>query len=69
MRELKQKTLKKRGCDYCLDHRKPNAASLHRCIHRECPYHELDGFETYEEFFKVTESQNPLKVLTKLQEC
>jgi hypothetical protein len=38
---------KKRGCRYCLDYKKKSG-----CKHAECPYHELDGINTYEEYYQ-----------------
>ena len=44
MRIISEKEWKQRGCAYCLDHKKK------QCKHDECPYHELDNVETYEEY-------------------
>lgn len=46
MRTIRQKEKNKRGCIYCADMKKG------KCKHDKCPYHELDGFKTYEEYFK-----------------
>ena len=49
MRALGKEEKEKRGCLYCLDCRvKTNRVC---CKHNECPYHELDEYETYEDFF------------------
>lgn len=41
---------KKRGCFYCLDYKSRHGKRV--CIHEECPYHELDDFESYNDFIK-----------------
>lgn len=46
LRLISEKEWKQRGCEYCLDHQK------HSCKHDECPYHELDNVETYEEYMQ-----------------
>lgn len=54
MRIISKKEKKKRGCMYCLDYKK------RRCIHEKCPYHELDKYKTYNEYFKEQEKKNKL---------
>lgn len=46
-RELTSQEMKKRGCRWCLDYRRGK-----RCKYFECPYHELDGYSTYEQYLK-----------------
>lgn len=48
MRVVSKEEKKKRGCIYCRDRRKGGM-----CKHNECPYHELDEYETYEDFFEA----------------
>lgn len=43
----------KRGCRYCADSVKKDG-KIRRCIHEECPYHELDEFKTYHDYLKHT---------------
>lgn len=43
----------KRGCLYCLDWIKVGKKRGVMCKHDECPYRELDDFETYEDYFKA----------------
>lgn len=57
MRALTPKAMTKRGCMYCLDHTKkrlePDSTKRsHVCIHDECPYHELDPYDTYAQYLK-----------------
>lgn len=49
MRALGQEEKDKRGCLYCLDYKKKRG--VRGCKHGKCPYHELDEFETYEDYF------------------
>lgn len=60
MRYLKKHTIKKRGCDFCLDmavtkgeDKKPHKT----CMHDTCPYKVLDKYETYEEFMQSEDSR------------
>ncbi len=46
MRIVPEKERRQRGCQYCLDHKG------RKCKHEECPYHELDDVETYEEYLE-----------------
>ena len=45
MRFLTNDEVAKRGCLDCQDLR-----GYRRCPHRECPYTDLDGYESFEEF-------------------
>ena len=48
----------KRGCDYCEDMvmvSKKNGQMTHGCIHMQCPYRELDNFNTYDEYLSKTD--------------
>lgn len=49
MRVVGKKEREKMGCIYCCDYKKRKGVRM--CKHEECPYHELDGYETYEDFF------------------
>ena len=49
-RKLTQEEKKKRGCIYCAD-----CVEEKRCIHTECPYHELDDFRSYKEYMDSLE--------------
>ena len=51
--------MKKRGCHYCADFKRV-------CPHRECPYHELDGFNTYTDYLKYGEKNGLVKFLEQL---
>ena len=55
MRYLKEKEQKKRGCSCCLDAvmKKSYYGFVSRhCPFDECPYHELDEYDTYREYLK-----------------
>lgn len=54
------KVMRKRGCAYCTDF--VNMA----CKHEECPYHELDGFKTYDEYLKKGKKNGLVKMLEDL---
>lgn len=49
MRVIEKEEKDKRGCLYCLDVK--TVAGYKKCKYDKCPYSELDGFETYEDFF------------------
>ena len=59
-RGAKTKEQRQRGCFYCLDF--VDMA----CKHKECPYHELDGFKTYEEYLKKSQKNGLVKMLEEL---
>ncbi len=48
MRTVSAKERKKRGCDYCADFKMKGR----KCKHDKCPYKELNGFKTYEDYYK-----------------
>lgn len=52
-----KKETRKRGCFYCADlvaEYVPKRKSHTRiCPHDECPYHELDDFESFEQYVKA----------------
>lgn len=55
MRELREKEMRKRGCRYCTQRvmkRNVYGLSASHCPHDECPYHELDKYDTYREYLK-----------------
>lgn len=56
MRQLHRKEITQRGCAYCLESvmKKYGGHALRHCPHDECPYHELDKYETYKEYLKQT---------------
>lgn len=58
-RHKETKEVKKRGCWYCTDFKR-------KCPHAECPYHELDGFKTYEEYLKKGKKNGLVKMLEDL---
>jgi hypothetical protein len=67
MRRLHNKERYQRGCDFCIDKVKcktvANKQVMSRCPYDECPYHELDGINTYDEFLKASSSVGLLKLL------
>ena len=60
MRNLTYEEMRKRGCSYCTDMTKCEKGSSgsykYICSYDECPYHELDKFDTYEDYLKSKES-------------
>lgn len=50
MRVVGKDEREKRGCIYCLDFK--GKTNRGKCKHDECPYRELDDYETYEDYFK-----------------
>lgn len=50
MRKLSKKEKQKRGCKYCTDHKGE------KCKYAKCPYHELDRFKDYEDYFNKQQS-------------
>lgn len=68
MRFIHNKERVQRGCTYCTDavivSRKKGDYRNRKCPYDECPYHELDGFETYGDYLKSTGSTS-LTVLFK----
>lgn len=53
MRVVDKNEKEKRGCLYCHDYKKVRGAKNRMCKHDECPYRELDEFESYEDYFKA----------------
>jgi hypothetical protein len=51
--------MKKRGCWYCADFNRV-------CPHKGCPYNELDGFKTYDEYLKKGKKNGLVKMLEDL---
>lgn len=54
MRILTPQDKLKRGCLYCLHVYKEEKDGVVKtiCPHDECPYHELDEFDTYSEYLR-----------------
>ena len=48
MRHLQRKEVRQRGCDYCKDRK-----GYSRCPYEKCPYHALDRYPTFEEWYKA----------------
>lgn len=68
MRPLTPREINKRGCICCLDYRKQkrkkeDAKRTKMCIHSSCPYHELDPYETYDDFLKEHSGDDLKQVL------
>ncbi len=55
MRILSSQEKIKRGCDYCahVQEEDVNDTVKKVCPHDECPYHELDEFDTYSEYLRI----------------
>ena len=57
MRPLTSREMAKRGCIYCLEHKRVklypgDVKKNHACVYNVCPYRELDKYNTYEEYLK-----------------
>lgn len=52
--------VKKRGCTYCADYIDS------KCIHKECPYHELDNVKSYEEYLRKAKKNGLIKILESI---
>ena len=61
MRWLSHDERVKRGCAFCTDVKndKIGTGSVQFCPYRECPYHEMDEFETYTQYLKETYKGQP----------
>ena len=65
MRPLTSKEMRKRGCEWCLDHKRHSLRKdsrgynvlVHVCCHKICPYRELDKYETYDEYLKHSKNE------------
>lgn len=51
MREVSIRERQKRGCLYCADC-SCGSGKHTKCPYDKCPYHELDGFKSYEAYLK-----------------
>lgn len=60
MRKVAYKERKKRGCVYCTEHR---VRRYIYCKHNECPFHELDGHKTYNDYLKSCPEVDLMKLL------
>ena len=70
MKVLTHKEMNKRGCLYCLDYLKRKAEPTstkksHVCKHDQCPYHELDPFDSYAQYLK---SEKPTRLKDAITE-
>ena len=64
MRKIHNEDAVKRGCRHCADSVKPKGKTR-RCPYDECPYHELDKFESYGEYLKSIK-EDPVSKFLKL---
>lgn len=63
MRILTQREKNKRGCMECADRiitisREDGRKRCMACIHNQCPYHELDPYDTYSQYLKATKGSS-----------
>lgn len=59
MRLLTRNEIIKRGCWYCMEHKRAKfdhdckqEKFLHTCAHQNCPYRELDKYRTYADYMR-----------------
>lgn len=67
-RNVTDKEKKKRGCIYCMDTltagSKQSTYYIGRfCPYEECPYHELDKYDSYGQYIKATDLRGFVKAL------
>ena len=67
-----KKETKKRGCWYCanmvVEQQEGARFATRYCPYDECPYHELDDYESYEQYFKAHGKTSITKLLKALCE-
>lgn len=77
MRELTRDETVKRGCKYCIDMRRGKGSKddgskylvrIYLCPHNRCPYHELDKYDTYDEYLKSIVGKDSIDNLLGIQE-
>jgi Fe-S-cluster-containing dehydrogenase component len=70
MRILHNGEQTQRGCKFCAEAIPPDNGGkryvLRSCPHEECPYHELDKVETYQEYLKNAKVGGLAKLLANL---
>ena len=52
MRKLSKDEVEKRGCEYCMDYKFKTLGHQQSCKFDACPYHELDDYDTYDDYLK-----------------
>lgn len=65
MRKIHNEDARKRGCRWCADSLKPEGRKGRMRPYDECPYHELDQFESYREYLKSVKD-DPVSKFLKL---
>ena len=65
---LSLKTINQRGCCFCTDKRKKKIDNAVKsfCPYDACPYHELDGFKSYEDYYQNSIQDIPENLLALL---
>lgn len=53
LRKVNYEEMSKRGCCECVDMVKQREEEGWFCPHPECPYHELDEYDSYGEYLKA----------------
>lgn len=71
MRALTNLEINKRGCTYCADMTKkflePDSSKrIKVCIHDECPYHELDHYDSYTAYLKSPTQARLIEAFEKI---
>lgn len=70
MRPINNAERKKRGCEYCHNmiprHLEGKTWKPRRCPYEECPYHELDASQSYDQFMLNTDSMGIVRALEAL---
>lgn len=74
MRYIKNVERKKRGCEWCIDTvrkytkiRTTGKTNIRmQCIHKKCPYHELDNVKSYTEYLRSIGTDSVSAILKAL---
>lgn len=66
---LSLQTINQRGCNFCTDKRKRKVYGSFKpyCLHDACPYNELDGFKSYEDYYQNAVQQIPDNLLALVE--
>lgn len=70
MRKIHNDERRQRGCAFCADalvvQRRGGKRNERMCPHDECPYRELDEFETYGDYLKAKGPVSLSKLMNEL---
>lgn len=66
---LSLQTISQRGCNFCTDKRKRKIDGVVKsyCPYDMCPYRELDGFKSYEDYYQNSVQDIPDNLLALVE--